>query len=169
LYGSSQCGKTHLSNIWLKRAEAKRFLYQDRIDVLDNFSNILVEDIDDLNWTEEDLLHIFNFCHETKKYCLFTSKKFPLNFTLADLDSRIKSIDRVNIGRPDKEMIKIILRKEFSEKSLQVEQKLIDLLAEVIPLNFAAARDAVNLVDKTSLTKGKTINYSLIKKLFLNY
>ncbi len=166
LYGDARCGKTHLANIWKQRADAE-FFAADNIDLLDRYTNIIIENIDSANWSENDLLYVFNFCNESKRYCLFTSQIFPLNFNLADLSSRVKSIDSIGIGRPDKETVKMILRKEFSKQSLQIEQKLIDFLADIIPLNFDSAHQAVNLLNKTSLTTGKTINSALIKQLFL--
>jgi chromosomal replication initiation ATPase DnaA len=112
------------------------------------------------------LLYLFNFCHETQRYCLFTSSIFPTNFYLADLSSRIKSIDRICISSPDKEAIKIILSKQFSKKSLLIEPKIIDLIAEIIPLNFDSAVKAVEILNQTSLSTGKNINLAMIKKIF---
>jgi chromosomal replication initiation ATPase DnaA len=167
LYGKAKSGKTHLANIWLQNANATIFASHQSIETLDLRGNIVVEDIDSSNWSETDLFHIFNFCHETKRYCLFTSSSFPLDFNLADLSSRIKSINRACINQADSQTIKIILRKEFSKKSLQVEQKIIDLLVEILPTNFASASQAVDLLNQTSLNTGKAINSSMVKKLFL--
>jgi chromosomal replication initiation ATPase DnaA len=166
LYGDKKCGKTHLANIWQTLSNAS-FITGPNLDSIQQYGNLIIEDIDDKRWSEKDLLHIFNLCHETKRYCLFTSTIFPLEFSLADLSSRIKSIDRISIGKPDKETVKIILRKEFSKRSLQIEQKLIDFLSDVIPLNFESAYKAVEILNSTALINSEKINLSLIKKIFL--
>jgi chromosomal replication initiation ATPase DnaA len=167
LYGPNNSGKTHLANIWLQNANATIFAKHQSIETLDLRGNILVENIDDASWLETDLFHIFNFCHETKRFCLFTSSMFPLDFKLADLSSRIKSIDRSCISQADLETVKILLSKEFSKRSLQIEQKVIEQLAEIIPTNFASPAKAVDLLNQTSLATGKAISSAMIKKLFL--
>jgi chromosomal replication initiation ATPase DnaA len=166
LHGDRQCGKTHLANIWAQKSNA-HFLLSHQKDLLEKYSCIVIENIDSKFCNQDDLLYIFNFCHETQKYCLFTSQIFPINFELPDLSSRIKSIDEVEITRPDKETIKIILVKEFAKKSLNIESRVVDFLADVIPQNFNSAIDAVELLDKTSLSTGRHISYSLIKQIFL--
>jgi len=160
LIGPKQSGKTHLAHIWAQKSEA-RFLSQ----VSSISSNIVVEDIEELN--EKDLLSIFNMCNEAKRYCLLTSSKFPHNFKLKDLVSRLKSIDVSYINTPDKETIKVILSKEFASKSLQIEQKMVSLIADLIPLNFHSAYKAVNILNAESLNTNKPITATLIKKLFL--
>lgn len=160
LIGPKQSGKTHLAHIWAQKSGA-RFLSK----VSSISSNVIVEDIDEKG--EKDLLGIFNMCNEAKKYCLFTSSKFPNHFKLKDLASRLKSIDVSHINTPDKETIKIVLSKEFASKSLQVEPKMVSLIADLIPLNFYSAYKAVNILNHKSLSANKPINASLIKKLFL--
>jgi chromosomal replication initiation ATPase DnaA len=165
--GPKKSGKSHLANIWRHKANASIFASHQSIETLDGRCNIVVEDIDSPNWTQQDLLYIFNFCHQTQRYCLFTNSSWPIAFSLSDLSSRIKSIDRLDLNPPDMESIKIILRKEFCKKSLQVEQKVIDLLTEILPTNFDAAISAVHNLNKVSLDCGKPINSAMIKKLFL--
>lgn len=160
LIGPKQSGKTHLAHIWAQKSGA-RFLSK----VSSISSSVIVEDIDEKG--EKDLLSIFNMCNEAKKYCLFTSSKFPDHFKLKDLVSRLKSIDISHINTPDKETIKIVLSKEFASKSLQVEPKMVSLIADLIPLNFYSAYKAVNILNRESLSSNKPINASLIKKLFL--
>lgn len=160
LIGPKQSGKTHLAHIWAQKSGA-RFLSK----VSSISSNVIVDDIDEKG--EKDLLGIFNMCNEAKKYCLFTSSKFPNHFKLKDLVSRLKSIDVSHINTPDKETITIVLSKEFASKSLQVEPKMVSLIADLIPLNFYSAYKAVNILNRESLSTNKPINATLIKKLFL--
>jgi chromosomal replication initiation ATPase DnaA len=166
LHGDRQCGKTHLANIWAKKSNA-HFLLSHQKDQLEKYPCVAVEDIDNKFHNQSDLLYIFNFCHEMRKYCLFTSQIFPIQFDLPDLSSRIRSINEVKIIRPDKETIKIILVKEFAKKALNIDSRVVDFLADVIPQNFDSAIDAVEILDKTSLNTGKNISYSLIKQIFL--
>ena len=168
LCGNNKSGKTHLANIWLQIARATPFASHQTIESLDERSNILVEDIENPKWSQTDLLYIFNFCHETKRYCLFTSASRSHDFSLPDLASRIKSIEQVSIKTPNHDEIKVILHKEFSKKSLLIEPKTIDLLSDILPLNFNSAIKAVELIDKTSLGSGKHISQMMIRKLFLN-
>ena len=164
LYGPKLSGKTHLAQIWSKKTNAiflKRFTQEYN-------QHIVIEDIDNIiGYSKEcDLLHAFNLCNENKNYCLFTSKTFPLKFQLDDLSSRINSIDRVNISYPDFEMKKVILRKEFTKLYLQVDQKIIDFLSDIIPSTFEAIKFAVEKINKSAMSEGKKMSLNFIKSLF---
>lgn len=167
IYGQKHCGKTHLANIWRGQTLAS-FVFNHQVLLSEQpGQNLIIEDIDNPNWCETSLFHLFNFCHEMKIYCLFTSSSFPVKFQLPDLASRLNSVDTIKISQPDLDTIKIFIGKEFSKKSLQVEQKVIELLAEVIPLNFHLAIRAVSLLNQESLACNKPISCSMIKRIFL--
>ncbi len=167
IYGQKGCGKTHLANIWRQKTSASIILSHQSLVAQDTASHIVIEDINNDNWSQQDLLHMFNFCHEAKIYCLFTSSIFPAQFALKDLESRINSIDAVKITPPDLDTIKILLRMEFSKKSLEVQQKNIDFLAQILPRNFDCAINAVSTLNDESLKTMQPISYSMIKKIFL--
>jgi chromosomal replication initiation ATPase DnaA len=147
--GPKGSGKTHLAHIW------------QAISI----ENITVENIDAIV-DEEDLLHIFNSCNENKKFLLLTSS-LPTNqirFKLPDLDSRIKSIMEVKIYEPDDYLVKMILFKHFSKRSIKIEDNVMNYLESRLPRNFNEINLQINLLDDASLRHKKDITIPFIKK-----
>jgi chromosomal replication initiation ATPase DnaA len=150
--GPKGSGKTHLAHIWQGIS----------------LENITVENIDATNTLdEEDLLHIFNSCNENKKFLLLTSA-LPANqiqFKLPDLDSRIKSIMEVKIYEPDDYLVKMILFKHFSKRSIKIEDNVMNYLESRLPRNFNEINLQINLLDEASLRHKKDITIPFIRKI----
>ena len=171
IFGPRGCGKTHLINI-LKNKIDSTMLPASEVDtnVLSKYKIKECLIIDDFaNQIEEKLLYtITNMGYQDNKY-LIISSLVPLKtieVELKDLSSRFTSFVEVGIDLPTDDLLKVVLTKHFSDKQIEISKKNIDYILKNIDRSYEKVNLFVNLVDNLSLTKGKPINLSLIKKVF---
>ena len=177
LIGPKASGKTHLAHIWAKKAEAKFIssLCHPRDEGGDPFfdsdsspgennkdtnNNIIIDDIE--NYAENDLFHLFNLAHEERKYLLMTASSKP-QFALPDLQSRLNSINTLYLALPDEQLVKVLLMKSFSNRSIKVAIEVIDYLSTRINRDFHAIETFIEALDKFSLNDKRKITIPLIK------
>ena len=171
IFGPRGCGKTHLINI-LKNKIDSTMLPASEVDtnVLSKYKIKECLIIDDFaNQIEEKLLYtITNMGYQDNKY-LIISSLVPLKtieVELKDLSSRFTSFVEVGIDLPTDDLLKVVLTKHFSDKQIEISKKNINYILKNIDRSYEKVNLFVNLVDNLSLTKGKPINLSLIKKVF---
>ena len=169
IYGEKYCGKTHLSNIFKKKYRAftvksgeftsknlKDFKLAENL-ILDNFD----EKID------ENLMYtLFNIADQDNKYILINSLKpiNELNLKLTDLKSRAKNCLFAKIEKPDDELMFAILLKNFSDRQITVEKKLIDFIIKHIDRSYGKIYEFIYKIDEISLKKKKSIDFKIIKE-----
>ena len=123
LYGPAGCGKSHLAHLWCERASAVivsgemldeewvvRFIGERR-------QGVAVEEAD--RAPERALLHLYNFCLETRGHVLLTARQLPMSWGigLADLSSRMRASLAISIGLPDDALLGAVLIKHFADRS----------------------------------------------------
>ncbi|MDX1916920.1 MAG: hypothetical protein SFT68_02950 [Rickettsiaceae bacterium] len=113
---------------------------------------------------EEDLLHIFNFCDSYKFLLIIISNKLD-KIQLKDLSSRIKAIKSVKIEEPDDIMIKMLIIKEFSKRSICVNNDVIQFLVKRIKRNFQDIIQMVREIDEYCLKNKKNVNIKSISQM----
>lgn len=168
LIGGKNSGKSHLAHIWQRRSDAYFISPNEKIDEqINHKSAFIIEDIDSGLWKEALLVYNFNLAHEAGKYLLMTSSddKSEMSFKLADLNSRIMSVNSVNIESPDSEMMKMLLMKRFSERNLKVAPEVISYIAIRINRDYKEVDQIVQNIDKLSLEMKRNITIPLIKNL----
>ncbi|MES2677761.1 MAG: DnaA/Hda family protein [Pseudomonadota bacterium] len=164
-------GKSYLANIWSKKVEAE-FLHLTDLKNVNLIKFIkakkfyIIEDIDEIK-NPELLLQIFNLIQEKLGYLLITSS---VNLSLVglkikDLNSRLKNVFQLEIERPDDELIKMLLTKNFAAKQLKVEGRVIDFLTQNLNRDFASIYDIVRLLEFYSLEKKRNITVPLAKEI----
>lgn len=118
--------------------------------------------IDDANLLEEKILfHIFNIASENhKKLILISSNDWEIK--LPDLKSRINSIKKTEISEPDDELIEIILVKEFSKRSLEINREVINYLKIRLNRNFAEIIQNIASIDEHCLKNKKNLSLRAI-------
>ncbi|KJV54651.1 HdaA/DnaA family protein [Orientia tsutsugamushi] len=164
--GPPSSGKTYLANIWQRYANAVFMSSSDNIDQFyQTKPSFIIEDIDKTHWTDKKLLHIFNILHENNKFLMLTCSIHPTNFILPDLTSRLSAVLTTKLHRPDDEMMKIVLMKAFSERSLKVSTEIINYLSSRLTREFSIIHDTVKLIDKYSLEHKRNITIPLLKEL----
>ena len=167
-------GKTYLANIWQKKLSAEFLNLSDLEDInLVKFIQpkkcYIIENIDTIK-NQELLLKIFNLIQEKHSYLLVTSS-ISLNrvgLKIKDLNSRLKNVFGLQIAKPDDDLIKMLLIKNFSAKQLKIGDKVIDFLTTKLHRSFVAIYDIVRLLEFYSLEKKRRITILLVKEVLRN-
>jgi chromosomal replication initiation ATPase DnaA len=172
IFGPSGCGKTHLANIFKKKISSFFIKATD----LNNNSLSLIKlkecfIIDEYqNNVDEKLFYsILNQCYLSNQYIIINSLKPIQNFKikLNDLRSRFVSFVNIGIDLPTDELIKVIISKNFSDKQVKIDNKLLDYILKNIDRSYEGIFDLIDKLDNLSLSTGKPININLIKKVLI--
>jgi len=169
VHGEKYSGKTHLANIFMKKNKAYKIIAKEfNNDTLKNFKlyeNLILEDFDK-NIDERLMYTLFNVADQDNKYILINSLVpiNELNFKLKDFVSRAKNCIFAKIENPDDELMFAILLKNFSDRQIKVEKKLIDFIIKHIDRSYGKIYEFVYKIDEISLKKKKSIDFKIIKE-----
>ena len=168
LIGPAASGKTHLARVWQARSNA-RAVQPDELDMaaieaMGEGTALIVEDIDRSGYDENALFHLLNFAREKPLFVLISARDAPSRYhwTLPDLLSRLNALPLVQIGAPDDALLKTVMLKQFADRQLDVEPKVLNYLALHIDRSLAAAALAVEAVDRAALASGRKISRQLV-------
>ena len=168
--GEKFSGKTHLANIF--KLKSKAFLINgDSINnsifkILKLHECIIIDDFEKCK-KEQILYSIFNLIDQDNKYLLINSIK-PINmmvFNLPDLASRSKNCLYAEIENPDDELLFAIILKNFSDRQIKIEKKIIDFIINRIDRSYSKIDEFIYKIDELSLKKKKPINFKTIKEI----
>ena len=170
IFGPSGCGKTHLANIFKKKINS----FFIKASELNNSSLPLIKlkeclIIDDYqnNIKEKLFYSVLNQSHQSNQYVIVNSLK-PiklLKIELNDLKSRFDNFIDIGIDLPTDDLIRVILTKNFSDKQVNIEAKLLEYVLKNIDRSYEDIFDLIDKLDSLSLSAGKSININLIKKV----
>jgi chromosomal replication initiation ATPase DnaA len=170
IFGTSGCGKTHLANIFKKKINS--FLIKASELNNNSLPRIKLKEcliIDDYtNNIEEKLFYsILNQSYQSNQYVIVNSLESikSLAVALKDLNSRFDSFVDVGIDLPTDDLIRVILSKNFSDKQVKIEAKLLEYILKNIDRSYENIFDLIDKVDSLSLSTGQSININLIKKV----
>ncbi len=127
--------------------------------------NIILENLN--NDIDENLIYtLVNIVDQDNKYLIITSNKniSSIQFNLSDLISRSKNFLLQNIEKPDDELIYALLVKNFSDRQISLEKKLIDYIIKRIDRSYGKIFDFIYKIDEMSLKKKRSIDLKLIKE-----
>ena len=164
-----KCGKSHLSNIWLKNNNAlnlkSKLLNLENISNINN--NILIDDVfNEIN--EEFLFHLINHVSSNNLKILLTSDIKPISFEfkINDLSSRIKTFYFTEIFKPDDFLIMNLIIKLFSDRQLNLKNhEIINYITKRIDRSFDSVYSLINKIDNYSLSQKREITIPLIKEI----
>ena len=169
VYGKKHCGKTHLSNIFNKKHKAFKMqaneFSHENLKEFKVFENLILDDFDE-NINEKLMYTLFNVADQDNKFILINSL-IPineLNFKLQDFISRSKNCIFAKIENPDDELMFAILLKNFSDRQIKVDKKLIDFIIKHIDRSYGKIYEFVYKLDEISLKKKKSIDFKIIKE-----
>jgi len=170
IYGPSGCGKSHLANILKKKINS---FFINASDISNNslalikLKECLIIDNYENNIEENLLYTIINQTHQSNQYVIINSDKpiSSLEIKLEDLKSRLNSFSKITIDLPTDDLIKVVLTKNFSDKQIQIDNKLIDFILKHINRSYEDIFNFIKKIDELSLSTGKSININLIKKV----
>lgn len=152
LVGPEGSGKTHLAGLVAARTGA-RFI--DDADRLDGAAEA------------EGLFHAWNAASADRPL-LLTARTPPRTWShrLPDLASRLAATPLVALGEPDDALLAAVIEKRFADRGLRVSAEVIQWLGLRIERSFAAAANAVALLDAASLAERRDITVPLARMLF---
>ena len=170
IYGERFSGKTHLANIFKLKSNALLI----NINKIDNnafnkiklFESIIIDNFRN-DFKEELIYSIFNLVDQDNKYLLINSLE-PINefkFKLPDMVSRSKNCLVAKIENPDDELIFAIIIKNFSDRQIKLEKKIIEFIINRIDRSYSKIYEFIYKIDELSLKKKKPINLKTIKEI----
>lgn len=173
LHGPPASGKSHLAAFWAERAQAMRVEPSHLGDadphaLMASGGRLVIDVIDGIvghRAAETTLFHLFNLARENRlaggrASLLLIAETAPirLDFTIADLASRLRGAPAVGIQPPDDALLAAILVKLFNDRQLSVGQDVLHYLIPRIERSFAAARDAVARLDASAMAQHRAIS-----------
>jgi chromosomal replication initiation ATPase DnaA len=171
LDGPAGSGKTHLLHLWCAQTAGVivpgEALGEEVVAglVLERRNRIAIDDAD--RASELALLHLYNFCIESRGSLLVAARQPPAAWTvvLPDLDSRLRAVFVVEIGLPDDALLGAVLVKHFADRQLRVAPELIGYLLTHMERSFAAAAEMACRLDSVSLRDRRAITVPLARQI----
>ena len=170
IVGEKFSGKTHLSNIFIKKFKGLKLdshsLKNDDLLKIKIHENIVLEDLDE-NIDEKLLYTLLNIVDLDNKYIIVTSSIpiVDIKFSLTDLKSRTTNFLLHNIEKPDDNLIFALILKNLSDRQISIDKRLIDFIIKRIDRSYSKIFDFIYKVDELSLKKKKPIDLKIIKEV----
>ncbi len=171
LVGPEGSGKSHLASIWAAQAGARatsaHALTSAEIPAELATGALVVEDLKASEFDERALFHLLNLAREDAAYVLITARQLPsaLAVELRDLRSRLRAIPTVALLPPDDQLFRALIIKFCADRQLAVDESVVNFVANRIERSFAAARQAVALLDSEALRLGRPVTRALAAEL----
>jgi len=104
---------------------------------------------------------------QDNKYLIISSLTTLKNFKikLKDLSSRFTSFVDIGIDLPTDDLLRVILKKNFSDKQIKISEKNIEYILKNIDRSYEKVNTFGSFIDDLSLSKAQPINLQLIKKV----
>ena len=167
--GDKFSGKTHLTNIFLKKFNGIRIesssLNDEHLRKIKPYQNIVLENFN-LNINEKLIYSLFNIIDQDNKFLIVTSIKpiSEINFQLEDLRSRTKNCIFANIQNPDDELMFALILKNLSDRQITLDKKLIDFIIKRVERSYGKIFEFIYKIDEISLKKKKSIDFKIINE-----
>ena len=174
LVGPEGSGKSHLAAIWAEQAGARstsaHALTVAEVPGALATGALVVEDLKPQQFDERALFHLLNLTREEEAYVLITTREPPsaLAIELRDLRSRLRAIPTVSLLPPDDQLFRALIVKFCADRQMVVDEAVVSFLATRIERSFAAARQAVELLDTEALRLGRPVTRALAAELLRN-
>jgi chromosomal replication initiation ATPase DnaA len=170
LVGPEGAGKSHLAAIWAEIAGARRVSARalGETDLLAALATgaLVIEDAS-AALDERALFHVLNLIREEEGFLLITAQAAPARWGVAlpDLASRLRAVPTVALSAPDDALLRAVLVKLFADRQLGVDTALVSYLTTRIERSFAAARAAVEALDREALRMQRPVTRALAAEL----
>ena len=168
--GEKYSGKTHLTNIFIKKFKGIKIeanLFENKnLNEIKIYENIILDNFDK-NIDENLIYSLFNVIDQDNKYLIINSLNpiNEMNFKLDDLKSRTKNCLIAKIDKPDDDLMFALILKNFSDRQIYIEKKLIDYVIKRIDRSYSKISEFIYKIDELSLKKKKPIDLKTIKEI----
>jgi chromosomal replication initiation ATPase DnaA len=174
LVGPEGSGKSHLAAIWAEqsgaRATAAHALTASSVPGALATGALVVEDLKPSNFDERAMFHLMNLAREEQAFVLITARLAPSAFEveLRDLRSRLRAVPTVSLLPPDDLLFRGLIVKFCADRQLSIDETVVSYLTSRIERSYAAARQAVDLLDTEALRLGRPVTRALAAELLRN-
>ena len=174
LVGPEGSGKSHLAAIWAEEAGARstsaHALTAASVPGALATGALVVEDLKSSDFDERALFHLMNLAREDQASVLVTARTPPSAFPveLRDLRSRLRAAPVVSLLPPDDQLFRALIVKFCADRQLAVDETVVSYLTTRIERSYAAARQAVELLDAEALRLGRPVTRALAADLLRN-
>lgn len=193
IYGVSGVGKTHLCHAIGSRIRElhpeKKVLYvsshlfrmqftdairknttNDFLNFYQNIDVLLLDDIQELigmDKTQNTFFHIFNHLHHLGKQLVLTSDKAPVDLLGMEerLITRLKWGLTAELGRPDPELRKKILRNKIDNDGIVISEEVFDFIAESVTDNIRDLEGILVSLMANAVIYNREIDMPLVKRV----
>ena len=171
LAGPEGSGKSHLAAIWAEAAGARstmaHALTAANVPASLATGALVVEDLIAGTFDERALFHLLNLAREDEAYVLITARVAPvaLPIELRDLRSRLRAVPVVQLLPPDDQLFRALIVKFCTDRQMSIDESVVSYLASRIERSFAAARQAVEMLDTEALRLGRPVTRALAAEL----
>jgi chromosomal replication initiation ATPase DnaA len=171
LAGPEGSGKSHLAAIWAEQAGARsttaHALTAATVPAALATGALVVEDLRPNDFDERALFHLLNLAREDEAYVLITARTPPsaIEVELRDLRSRLRALPVVPLAEPDDLLFRALIVKFCADRQLAVDESVVGYLATRIERSYAAARQAVDRLDREALRLGRPVTRALAAEL----
>lgn len=171
LVGPEGSGKSHLAAIWAERSGARatsaHALTAASVPGALATGALVVEDLKPAEFDDRAMFHLLNLAREDGAYVLITARLAPAAFEieLRDLKSRLRAVPVVSLLPPDDLLFRGLIVKFCADRQLSIDESVVNYLATRIERSYAAARQAVDLLDTEALRLGRPVTRALAAEL----
>lgn len=170
LVGPTGSGKTHIASAWLAETGGCIVASQVLSEQLDAVQSVVqqggcvvVEDVQAGALDEVALFHLLNTVRQQGSFCMITAQKQPGEWQvgLADLGSRLRGAQVVEISAPDEALLKQVMIKLFADRQLIVDEKVLDYCLPRMERSLEFAVSLVDALDREALARKKPITRAI--------
>ena len=171
LVGPEGCGKSHLAAIWAEQAGARSIaahaLNPTAVPGALATGALVVEDLRPAEFDERAMFHLLNLAREDAAYILITARVPPSAYEieLRDLRSRLRAVPVVSLAPPDDLLFRGLIVKISADRQMSIDETVVSYLVSRIERSYAAARQAVELLDTEALRLGRPVTRALAVEL----
>ena len=168
--GEKYSGKTHLSNIFLKKfigikIDANSFENKN-LKEIKIYENVILDNLGQ-NVDERLIYSLFNIIDQDNKYLIINSliPVSKISFKLEDLRSRTKNCLVAKIDKPEDDLMFALILKNFSDRQITIDKKLIDFIIKRVDRSYGKIFEFIYKIDEISLKRKKSIDFKIIKEV----
>ena len=168
--GEKYSGKTHLTNIFIKKFKGIKIeanLFENKnLNEIKIYENIILDNFEQ-NIDENLIYSLFNVIDQDNKYLIINSLNpiNEMNFKLNDLKSRTKNCLVAKIDKPDDDLMFALILKNFSDRQIVIDKKLINFIIKRVDRSYDKIFEFIYKIDQISLKKKKPIDFKIIKEV----
>ena len=167
--GEKYSGKTHLTNIFIKKFKGIKIeanLFENKnLNEIKIYENIILDNFEQ-NIDENLIYSLFNAIDQDNKYLIINSLNpiNEMNFKLNDLKSRTKNCLVAKIDKPDDDLMFALILKNLSDRQIVIDKKLINFIIKRVDRSYDKIFEFIYKIDQISLKKKNQLILKLLKK-----